>query len=399
MSRKSFPISHAFLLLMFPILAAPIVAQDQQSSQPAPSSEPSVPVPLPTPSITGPLQGAPPHTVDSGPLGKISINGVLTGFGVGQSCPVAGDSDGHAALNNGQVWAQKVDGWWQFYVQAGAYNVLAVGAPFLATEKNITDLWSPVPVAYLKLVPAKNTSIQIGSLPALLGAEYTFDFQNMNVERGLLWTQANAINRGVQVNQAMGKFAASLSWNDGYYSNRYSWLSGSLSYTNGPHSIAFQGMGNLSQTAYRTTATPVQNNGRMYALTYTYTKGNWIVMPAWQYGDVPTNAAAGVARGAATQGGALFVSRTFKHGFSLAGRGEYLGSTGSAAENSVNLIYGPGSAAWSLTGTPAWQKKVFFMRGDVSYVRASSIAADSAFGAEGTKADQTRGVLEVGFLF
>jgi hypothetical protein len=254
-------------------------------------------------------------------------------------------------------------------------------------------------VAYLKLVPAKNTSFQIGSLPTLMGAEYTFDFQNMNVERGLLWTQENAINRGIQVNQAMGKFAASLSWNDGYYSNRYSWLSGSLSYANGPHSIAFQGMGNLSQTAYRTTATPVQNNGRMYALTYTYTKGNWIVMPTWQYGDVPTNVAAGVAHGAAAQGGALLVSRVLKHGFSLAGRGEYIGSTGSAAEDSVNLLYGPGSAAWSVTGTPTWQKKVFFLRGDVSYVHGNSITAGSAFGADGKKADQARGVLEVGFLF
>jgi hypothetical protein len=252
---------------------------------------------------------------------------------------------------------------------------------------------------YLKLLPAKNTSIQFGSLTALLGAEYTFDFQNMNIERGLLWTQANAINRGVQVNQAMGKFAASLSWNDGYYSNRYSWLSGGLSYTSGPHSIAFQGMGNLSQTAWRTTATPVQNNGTMYALTYTFTKGNWIVMPTWQYGDVATNAAAGVAHGASTQGGALFASRTLKRGFSLAGRGEYIGSTGSAAEQSVNLLYGPGSAAWSVTATPTWQKKVFFTRGDVSYVHANSITAGSAFGPQGTKADQTRGVLEVGFLF
>jgi hypothetical protein len=93
------------------------------------------------------------------------------------------------------------------------------------------------------------------------------------------------------------------------------------------------------------------------------------------------------------------VSRAFKHGFSLAGRGEYIGSTGSAAEDSVNLLYGPGSAAWSVTATPAWQKKVFFTRGDVSYVHASSITAGSGFGPVGTKQDQTRGVLEVGFLF
>ena len=76
-----------------------------------------------------------------------------------------------------------------------------------------------------------------------MGAEYTFSFQNMNIERGLLWNQENAITRGVQINQTMGKFTASFSWNDGYYSNRYSGLSGLLSYTNGPHSIAFVGAG------------------------------------------------------------------------------------------------------------------------------------------------------------
>jgi hypothetical protein len=31
---------------------------------------------------------------------------VLTGFGVWQGNPMAGDSGGHAALNNGQVFVQ-----------------------------------------------------------------------------------------------------------------------------------------------------------------------------------------------------------------------------------------------------------------------------------------------------
>src|ERR1039457_3546873 len=104
----------------------------------------------------------------------------------------------------------------------------------------------------------------IGALPTLMGAESTFTFENMNIERGLLWNQENAVNRGIQVNQTMGKFTASLSWNVGFYSNRYSWLSGSLTYANGPHSLAFVGMGNLGQTAFQTLATPVHYNSSMY---------------------------------------------------------------------------------------------------------------------------------------
>lgn len=366
----------------------------QQTTQPASQS-----TPLSTPSITGPLQAGPPITFDAGPLGKLNLNGTLSGFGLVQENHVPGDSTGQAALSNGEVFVQKADGRWQFYVQAGAYNILSLGLPFLPTGKQVDDLYSPVPVAYLKIVPAKNTSIQIGELPTLMGQEYTFDFENMNIERGLLWNQENAINRGIQVNQAFGKFAASLSWNDGYYSNRYSWLSGSLTYTRGPHSLVFVGMGNLGHTAFQNAATPVQNNSVMYAVEYTYTKGNWIVQPYYQYSDVPTDSAIGITKGASTQAGAVLLSRTLGHGFSLSGRGEYIASSGSTTDQAVNLLYGPGSAAWSFTATPTYQRQRFFVRGDVSFVRATSITPGDAFGSAGTDQNQTRGVLEIGFLF
>lgn len=377
---------------------APAQQQAPAASQP-PASQTALSAPLTTPPITGPLQAAPPINFEAGPLGKLAVNGIVSGMGVFQSNHAAGDETAQGALSNGQIFLQKPDGWWQFYVQAGAYNILVVGTPFLSTEKTLTDLWGPVPVAYLKLAPGKTTSILAGALPSLMGAEYTFDFQNMNVERGLLWNQENSINRGVQLNQVLGKLTASFSWNDGYYSNRYSWLSGSLTYTNGPHSLAFAGMGNLSRTGFQTLATPVQNNSVMYALIYTWTKGNWILQPAWQYSHVPTDASIGIAQGASTQSGAVLLSRTLKHGFSLAGRGEYLATTGSTAGQSVNLLYGPGSAAWSITATPTWQRQRFFLRGDVSYVRATSFTPGSAFGADGADPDQARGVVELGFFF
>src|SRR6185312_8773192 len=299
-------------------------AQDQ-SSLPAAYTAPT---PLSTPAVTGPLQSLPPAIFDAGPLGKLAVTGVLSGMGLWQSNPVPGDAPTQAALTNGQVFLQKTDGWFQFYVQAGAYDIPDLGASFLDTNKTLSDFWGPVPVAYLKFVPGKNTSIYVGALPTLIGAEYTFSFENMNLARGLLWNQENAVNRGIQVTQAFGKFAASLSWNDGFYSNRYSWLTGSLTYANGPHALSFVGGGNLGQTAYQTPATPVQNNSRIYDVIYTYTKGSWIVQPYFQYTNVPTNPSAGVAKGASTRGGAILVSHSFRRGFSLAGRWEYIGSTG-----------------------------------------------------------------------
>src|SRR6266496_1553486 len=130
---------------------------NQQTAPAAPAS----PSPLTTPAVTGPLQAAAPIEFDGGPLGKLDLDGIVSGMGLWQGNHVPGDDVGQAALSNGQVWIQKTTGWWQFYAQAGAYNILALGTPFLPTDKALTDLYGPVPVAFVKLVPGKNTSIQI----------------------------------------------------------------------------------------------------------------------------------------------------------------------------------------------------------------------------------------------
>ena len=256
--------------------AAPAPDAQKPADQPPP---PPAPTALPTPAIAGPLVGIPPAIFDAGPFGKIVANGILSGLGMWQGNHVPGDEPTQAALSNGQIFIQKTDGWFQFYLQAGAYTLPALATPFLATDKTMTNFYGPVPQGFLKLQAGKNTSFLIGALPTLIGAEYTFSFENMNIERGILWNQENAVNRGVQVNQTMGKFSAALSWNDGFYSNRYTWLWGSLAYTNGPHSLSFVAGGNLGQTKFQTLATPVQNNGSIYNVIYTYTKGAWIVQP------------------------------------------------------------------------------------------------------------------------
>jgi hypothetical protein len=349
--------------------------------------------------MTGPLSGLPPAVFEAGPFGKIAVNGVLSGMGLIQTNHVPGDNNQQASISNGQAFIQKSDGWFQFYVQAGVYNIPALGTPYLSTAKTLDDLWGPLPVAFVKLQAGKNTSFLVGSLPTLIGAEYTFTFENVNLERGLLWNQENAVNRGIQVNQTMGKVTASLSWNDGFYSNRYSWLSGALAYANGPHALSFVAGGNLGQTKFESLAVPVQNNGGIYNVIYTYTKGSWIVQPYFQYTDVPTNAKIGVVNGASTKGGAVLLSYAFKHGFSLPFRFEYIASSGSLAKDSVNLLFGPGSDGLSVTVTPTFQQGGFFVRGDMAWVRASSFVPGDVFGPLGATGNQFRAVAEVGFVF
>ncbi len=167
------------------------------------------------------------------------------------------------------------------------------------------------------------------------------------------------------------------------------------------------GGGNLSQTKFQTFATPVQNNGSIYNVIYTYTKGPWIIQPYYQYTSVPTNPEIGVLDGAATQSGAICATYKLKNGFSLSGRWEYISSSGSVAQvsvnplsqDSVNLLYGPGSSAWSITASPTYQKGGFFVRGDLSYVQANSYTPGFVFGPSGDNPNQLRAVGEIGFIF
>src|SRR5580704_19406329 len=154
-----------------PDQAAPAAPADQAASAaPAPAG----PTALSTPAITGPLSNLPPAIFDAGPFGKIAVNGFLSGMGVAQSNHIPGDKSTQEALSNGQIFIQKTDGWFQFYLQAGAYNIPALGVPFLATDKTVTDLYGPLPLGFVKFQAGKNTSIQAGILPTMIGAEYTF---------------------------------------------------------------------------------------------------------------------------------------------------------------------------------------------------------------------------------
>jgi hypothetical protein len=155
----------------------------------------------------------------------------------------------------------------------------------------------------------------------------------------------------------------------------------------------------MSQTAVSTFATPIQNNGSIYNIIYTYTNGPWIVQPYVQFTDIPSNAKIGIQSGATTKGGAILASYAFKHGFSLPVRWEYITSSGSVAQNSINLLYGPGSSATSFTVTPTFQHGGFFVRGDIAWVHAGDFTKGAAFGPAGLDNNQFRAVGEIGFIF
>ena len=76
-----------------------------------------------------------------------------------------------------------------------------------------------------------------------------------------------------------GLLTVSLSLNDGFYSNNYNWVSGSVSYTlNKSNTIAVSGGGAYREVAKSTFVTPVaQNNSRIINLIYTYNAEPWTI--------------------------------------------------------------------------------------------------------------------------
>ncbi|MDP9050185.1 MAG: porin, partial [Acidobacteriota bacterium] len=159
-------------------------------------------------------------------------------------------------------------------------------------------------------------------------------------------------------------------------------------------------MGNAGQTVFQTAATPIQNNSYMHTVIYTYANGPWIVQPYFQYQNLPTNLKVGVPKATSSTGGALTVSYAFKSGFSLPVRYEYLTSSGTPIDGSVNLLgFGAGSAGTTFTATPTYQKGGMYLRSDLAYVHASKYTIGNVFGPTGTNESQFRGVLEFGFIF
>ena len=135
-----------------------------------------------------------------------------------QDHTVPGDHSSFADISNGQVIVQKVDGIVQFFVQAGIYSLPSLGTPYTRASRLNEATFGPVPQAFIKIAPTSSFSVEVGKLPTLIGAEYTFTFENMNVDRGLLWNLEPAVLKGVQANYSHGPLAFSVSLNDGYYS-------------------------------------------------------------------------------------------------------------------------------------------------------------------------------------
>ncbi len=356
-------------------------------------------------------------------FGDLYVGGAVTGYAYTQTnpfpfspAPLPNDRAGRVDFTNLQAFVQKADGPFQFFVQAGAYAIPALGLVNYGTFDQTDLLFTPLPVAFGKFVINDNWSIQGGRMPTLIGTEAPFTFQNLNIQRGLLFNQENTINHGVQLNYAEGPWSVSLAGTDGFFSGQISWFTGSVAYKlDDNNSFGVNGGLNLGRTNVLNRslryqfATPLfQQNSGIFSLNYTYSNGPFSVTPYFQFTHVERDVGLGIFTDASTYGGAVLASYAFTDNFALAGRVEYEEQTGIRGSGTTSLLYGPGSSAVSFTITPTFTMNRFFLRGEYSHVELFDITRGdpanlgtlgTGFGRTGNRTSQDRYMVEAGITF
>jgi len=346
-----------------------------------------------------------PFSMSLPQFGDVQFHAIVTGMGMSQTNPIAGDFNSIVDLSNAQLISKKTSGLIQFYLQAGYYSIPSLGTTYQRANVQTKDSFGLLPLASLSIAPNQNWLLTAGKINAFGGNENTFTFQNNNIDRGLLWNQTSNISRGIQASYKQNQLSASVTINDGFYSNQLSWLGASAKYQiNDQNSASLIWSGAIKTNTTDTFITPIaQNNSQIFNLIYAYTSSRWSISPYLQYTYVPANPSLGFFSSSQTSGAAILTNYRFSNSapgaFSLPLRFEYINSGGNGALGAPNLLYGQGSAAWSATVTPTYQYERIFIRAELSYVQAINATPGLAFGPMGNSTNQSRFMLETGLLY
>lgn len=344
-------------------------------------------------------------------FGPLQFQAIASGIGMSQSHPKAGDHSSFLDVSNAQVVLQKNSGLLQFFLQGGLYSTPSLGTTYQKARQQSTDSFGLIPLASVAIVPSKNLILSAGKLNSIGGYENTFTFQNINIDRGLLWNQTSNVSRGVELDYSKGGLTSAISWNDGFYSGKMTWISANIGYKfTEANQVTFSGAGNLSATSVDTFVTPLlQNNSQIYNAIYIHDEDRFSIAPYLQYSVVPANPSIGILNRSDSKGAAILfnykLSSEFGASFSSVGkvyfpiRIEYINSNGGTPSNGGSLLYGPNSSAWSFTITPTYQAGKYFVRGEISSVKILNLTAGQGFGAQGINSNQLRAMIEVGGLF
>ena len=344
-------------------------------------------------------------------LGEWKANTVLSGFEMLQSNPDQSNSAQLADLSNALLILEQKRGSFGFFAQIGYYDILEIGQSFKRISKQTISTFGVVPQAQINYSINENIRLSVGKLPALGGYESSFSYQNLNVERGVLWSQTSSFSEGIQIDYDNGEFSASIALTDGFYSNKFNWLGADLSYKiSEAQSVGVIWTGSISPNPYVSNNTPLlQNNSQIFNFLYSHNVGRWSFAPYLQYTFVPSNSSIGILQSAETFGAALLTNYKFTTNLDGSGsiyqkvsipfRIEYIQSTGVPGSNIPTLLYGPGSSAFTLTLTPTIQFEKYFARLEISMIKLYDYSSQLGFGRNSQNPSQFRGIFELGILY
>jgi Putative beta-barrel porin-2, OmpL-like. bbp2 len=367
-----------------------------------------------------------PFSFDAGPLGKLEISGGADGYFYGLTGAGSDTSEGllgtstsaGAEFLNGLVKLQKPDGLIQFTIEVGGVNSLTLGT---SPKDPTAQKWSTGPLrsAYITVAPTANFTISAGQIGSLEGYESGVDWKNANLLTTSIWDVENAQSVGVTATYTYGHFSASVAFSDGFDTNVWNYLQLLASYTaNDDNSITLFGATNLGSTGlgakfygsatrpYSASTVAVAGaanlvNSSMIGGYYSFTPGNFTIVPEVQYVWSTKNPRVGLDDYSSHFGVALFVNYQFKDSeFSVGGWFEYFTSNGAQSwflnpgAQGVGLAVGP---TWS----PSWAKKHLFVRGDVGALHLISIGTpgSAGYGSSASGRNQAIALAEIGVVF
>jgi hypothetical protein len=382
-----FPIVLAGLCL----LNAPALARAQSSPSPSPSPSPAA-SPTLVPNITWQKNVSAYSFKSTNPNATGALD-TIDGKDLGS----------RTDFSNIMLTVTRNTGLFRFGATIGEYAFPVVGQAINPTFRrgSNTDLFSYVPVAYVQYVPNGAWTFTAGKMPALLGQESNFTYQNVNIQRGLGWNAEPTFTRGVRGQYTQGKFTGTLGYTDGFYSGRFNAVEGLASWAASPNTtlqFAFV----VPQTSTGPNPTTAIANKREGDLMLTQQFGRLTLSPYLLWIDSPQNASIGFTGDERAFAGVLIANYSFSSAWSLGARYESIANRSSSldAGSNADLVgFGPGSMATTLTLTPTFRTGQATIRGEYSFVSLGKFTAGAGFGSMGLSNSQSRLGIEIGVQF
>lgn len=300
-------------------------------------------------------------------------------------------------MSNVLLTVAKPNGTFRYTIIAGEYAFPTVGQPLNATAAQgaNTGLYTALPILYAQYVPNARWTLSMGKLPALLGPENAFTFQNANIQRGLEWAVEPTISRGVRVTYASGRLDANLEYNDGFYTGSKRAVEGEIGWQ-ADRSTLFTFAFMVPQKDTPGNQTAGLANKSEYNFTIAKQSHKLQLVPSVLFVESPSSRVTGYVTSERAVFAALLCTYDFDNNFELALRIE------DAENNSVarDLVgYGPGSRARTMTITPQFKRTHLFARAEYSRALLGSFTAGMGVGPQGLDATQTRAVFEFGVQY